>query len=596
MVSKIPVELYVQILNELPGRQPSTLTTVLSFLSASTVTRAAALERPVWEKLYRSRYTHCDETNEQQRRDRCGGDLRLMFMERYKQDSTALSLLDAIRTADLMYREASSTASQIVREMSFDVWDALELETQLPIPKVFRDPASDDMAEEPAPHALPRRFWARCLMGAIARSYVVRRWRRLLDHDEETTFDDVLAGFSAFLDRSPKEAVAQLDALALQCRQRLSAEGLELDKQKAGYNLVALIRAVREFIHDEGFAVATGTEFMNLMNQFPHHFLGAGRSTTIPISMCWIFCGICRRLSIQAEPTNTPGKVLSHITSPDPQSGDMLIDVCTNAPPIIFSSKDLTIRLAEAGLTPADERDTVFPADLGVMLRRAAQNTINFMRSRDALATPPDMWCRVDYSAKLAMYAFNATRGDPGSVQSLLCGIPMGCDLDHWPVLVDALLPPSEAEKIREEVPPYTIHRRQIEGWPPWFVGEVTLLGSKREEGYVIDWWAATVRRGRRFFYHVVVERGTIICSSADDRHPKPAPLTAATARRLRRYPDFFDRYFEDAVIPRADGMGGRFIPSLERQRSHPHDLDYGARWTKRLLEQVQDAADVSTA
>lgn len=64
-------------------------------------------------------------------------------------------------------------------------------------------------------------------------------------------------------------------------------------------------------------------------------------------------------------------------------------------------------------------------------------------------------------------------------------------------------------------------------------------------------------------------------------------PLTAEDARRLRRETVNFDQYFEDAVIPREDGLGGRLVPSLEMQTAYPDDLEYGARWTAQVLEEA---------
>ena len=47
MDTHLPVELYVQCLEQLPGREPSSLQAVVSFLSANSVTRVAALDKPV---------------------------------------------------------------------------------------------------------------------------------------------------------------------------------------------------------------------------------------------------------------------------------------------------------------------------------------------------------------------------------------------------------------------------------------------------------------------------------------------------------------------------------------------------------------------
>lgn len=202
MSPTLPVELYVQILRELPVKDQSTLTTIASFLSTSSLLRAAALEASVWEGLYQARYSNCDDDNETDRQARLHGNIRLMFIERRKTDREALRLLDLIRVDP---ENNQGLASQIVGEMSFDVWDVLGLEMQLAIPKVFRDPDTDDMEEDAAPHALPRRFWAKALRGSIARYYAVKIWVDMCVHPDDHSFDDVLLGLSAFMDFSPKE-------------------------------------------------------------------------------------------------------------------------------------------------------------------------------------------------------------------------------------------------------------------------------------------------------------------------------------------------------------------------------------------------------
>ena len=201
----MPVELYIQCLAQLPGREPSSLKTVVSLLSANSITRAAALDKPVWRNLYRSRYTHNVPEHEEKRLARYAGDWQMIFIERYKLDRAALELVDCIRTHP---EERDILSRRLVLEFSWDVWDALELETQVPIPHVFRDLAEEDPPaavphQEPAPHALPRRFWARASLGAMARYHAVKSWTRILKKDEGCTFEDVLTGLSAFMDVSP---------------------------------------------------------------------------------------------------------------------------------------------------------------------------------------------------------------------------------------------------------------------------------------------------------------------------------------------------------------------------------------------------------
>ncbi len=202
MDSHLPVELHIQCLVQLPGREPSSLQTVVSFLSANSVTRAAALDKPVWANLYRSRYTHNVPEREKERLARhATGDWQMLFIERYKLDRAALELVDYIRTR---VEDRDVASQRLVLEFSWDAWDALELESQVPIPHAFRDAAEDSAPNlELVPHALPRRFWATASLGAIARHNAVKSWARILKKDEACTFEDVLTGLSAFMDVSP---------------------------------------------------------------------------------------------------------------------------------------------------------------------------------------------------------------------------------------------------------------------------------------------------------------------------------------------------------------------------------------------------------
>ena len=201
----LPVELLTYILKELPGRDPASLKTAVSFLSANSVARAAALDNAVWKHLYESRYQHNDAQAEDERRARLRGDWRLMFIERYGLDRVALQLVDHIRTHPT---DRDAPAARIASELSAaGIWDALEAETTLPIPRAFRDPdGGDDMDEEPAPYALPRRYWAKATLGALARKEAVETWCTLLNSTLSRVadgFEEMLKGLSAFTDLAP---------------------------------------------------------------------------------------------------------------------------------------------------------------------------------------------------------------------------------------------------------------------------------------------------------------------------------------------------------------------------------------------------------
>ncbi|KAI1789814.1 Transglutaminase-like superfamily-domain-containing protein [Ganoderma leucocontextum] len=604
MDSHLPVELHIQCLVQLPGREPSSLQTVVSFLSANSVTRAAALDKPVWESLYRSRYTHNVPEREEERLTRYAGDWQMIFIERYKLDRAALELVDCIR----MHPEERDVAShRLVLEFSWDVWDALELETQVPIPHAFRDPAGESAPyQEPAPHALPRRFWATASLGAMARYHAVKNWARILKRDEGCTFEDVLTGLSAFMDISPYHISKQLDDLANQCRQRLTTAGMNLVYADPGCELLKIAVAVRDFLHDEGFAVASdGMAFYNPFNQFPHYFLTVGRSSTLPISINYVYSAICRRLGITALPTNTPRKVLCHIASNDPEQGDILVDPCAKTQPIVFSSRDLSVMLHEADMHPSFSRDAVMPAEFSTMVDRAVRNA--FATMRDVSHVDPVSGYtidRVQYGVSAAFATINA----PGVQITPM--VTEDCSLDNQVVLVDALLPvvpPARREMFMAELALYTASRLKYKIEPPrrrrslgtsagtvrWFVGQV-LSHPEDGEACVIGWtvvpgfampgdtdvtWTTT--------YQVLTKEGIVDVHNHSDHAGgrwASVAVTSTKLRWLRKHIYMFERFFEDAHVPRDDGVGGRLIPTLELQQQYPDDLEAGVHWTEHNL------------
>lgn len=195
---RLPVETYIHILSFLL-LEDSTVAVLVSFLSANPVLRAAAQDPSLWKAHYLARYRHAIEANERARQVACGGDWLQLYTARRTLDRRALLRVDEIRalagTADVALQQ--ELASEIVREFGMDVVDALERETQVPVPRVFREDAADVEDEDPVPHAFPRRFWAKAVLGAVLRNAAVKKWRA------GESFEDLLGGLSAFFTIPP---------------------------------------------------------------------------------------------------------------------------------------------------------------------------------------------------------------------------------------------------------------------------------------------------------------------------------------------------------------------------------------------------------
>ena len=137
-----------------------------------------------------------------------------MYIARRTLDCRALEAIDEIR---LQLHGRHAKAAAFATEFSFDAWTALEREAELPLPGylcgeggLLDEDIDMDYAE--VPHALPRRYWAKAMMGVLARRYTLQKWIRLYsdEEDQSVTFEDALAGLSAFHDYSPKYVSASL--------------------------------------------------------------------------------------------------------------------------------------------------------------------------------------------------------------------------------------------------------------------------------------------------------------------------------------------------------------------------------------------------
>ena len=197
-MSLLPVELHIYILKQLSGRELTSVKTIVSYLSANSVTRAAALDKSVWEHLYRSHYVSSEVSpKETERRARLKTDWRMMYIERHTIDRTALQLLDHIRAHP---EDLKASAGRFALECACDAWDALQIEAELPIPRCFRDPTVDDMNVDPVPEALPRSFWAKAALGALCRLQSIQTWYGMSHESDPSAFEELLIGLSAFAD------------------------------------------------------------------------------------------------------------------------------------------------------------------------------------------------------------------------------------------------------------------------------------------------------------------------------------------------------------------------------------------------------------
>ncbi|KAI0931746.1 hypothetical protein AcW2_000568 [Taiwanofungus camphoratus] len=603
----LPIEIYIHILGFLPPTEGSAdigVKTLVSCLSTNGQLRAAALTSSLWESHYLARYTTCDEERERQRREETNGDWRLMYLARRALDSSALRLLDDIR---VQLSGRYQKARVFTQELSFDVWDALERESQLPLPAYFRernevDGEEGETDEKDVPHALPRRYWAKTMMGVIARHHTLRMWARLYSGGPEgdsITFEEALAGLSTFFDESPKRIYSWLGELAARCRRTLLDACVELDPHSPKYDLPDLCIRIRQIFRSLGFANAEGPDFYDMLNQFPHALMEKNPRRTIPMSLVYVFVAICRRLGIQAAPTNFPGKVLCHITPADQNAHEMLFDVCENTLPLVFTSQDTSRVLTEVGLPLDAHVDLIRPCRVATILQRAAANIIIAVRwnQRRTMGSLAEMHTWSTYAA-FCVFLFSM----PDNNQ-ILPHIVNAKPLDALAVLQDIACPvlePANRTALEQlcldveqadEQAMHTIMKRS-DSSVKYFIGLVVRHVLYDYVGCIIAWhplclahedMTAIIEKDRlgqgwdQPFYWLILVDGSKKYVAEEDL--SPICPTKGIVREMLKSRSVFGQYFEGVQVSDAASQRGRLLLTQELQTLYPEDNYAGSLW-----------------
>ncbi|KZT75034.1 hypothetical protein DAEQUDRAFT_18423 [Daedalea quercina L-15889] len=606
----LPTELYAAVLSFLPPDDDfsdTSVKTLVNCFGASAQLRAAAKQSLIWKPHYCARYTECVEEREAERRTKFKGDYRLMYIARRRLDRRALEAVDEIRT-QLSGRHARAAA--FVKEFSFDAWNALEQEARLPVPAYLSGDETGilggdvDLDSDDVEHALPRRYWAKAMMGLIARRYTLQKWVRLYSAEEEdqpVTFEEALAGLSAFYDQSPKHISKWLGMLAHDCRVQLTVAGVELDPASPGYDLPSLVVRLRDTLRGMGFHIADGDDFYNPLNQFPHAFMRTESRKTIPMGLVYVYASVARRLGIRASPTNYPGKVLCHIDPIDPEQNEMLFDVCGQSLPIIFTSRDLRQVLVDIGLRPDMPAEIIRPCKVGTILHRAAANTIiavrwNQRRSGGAF-TENQAWC--------SYAAFCISLFQPQDMQ--ISSQIIDCKpLDAMAVLNDVVGPAlnplaresltRQCEKLVEEDEEFarTVWPRTGERPVLFFVGLIVQHAKYEYAGCIIGWHPMCLakedlspvmevqRLARGWdqpFYWVLTADGNKRYAAEEDLHP--IEVRKGVVKRMFDNRSVFGRFFEGVQLDESRKRG-RLLPTTELQTLFPEDDQIGSSWVRR--------------
>ncbi|KAG2062271.1 YccV-like-domain-containing protein [Suillus hirtellus] len=603
-IRELPFDLYVQILEQLTPLTGSdeSIIVLISCLKTNTLLRAAASVSRLWEPHYRARYTICDPAKEQSRKRSTGGDWRLMYFERRRIDLETLEILFKI----VMERGDGrlERAREVNTKFSFDAWNVLEMAANCPLPDTFRETGVSDRKPIP-PHAVPLRFWAQMLLGAIARSNAVCTWGKLISNDTPQSLELSFACMSSFFVYPPMKVLSQLEELATLCKiyfikHQIPVDPAEFTNDSAKLKLVC--SSICDFLWSCGFEAADGERFHMLQNRFPHLFLTTHQAT-IPISLVYIFVCIARKMGVTAAPTDFPSRVLAVVSSPHPHVSEFFVDVFGSRTQAILTLHDDIPRfLIQVGIHTNTILPWISSASSTSMLLRASRNVLASVNNFPAGAAAPEVELHTAIYASLMINAI--FMNDRRYLLNIIKHINRFL-LDLLPVLVDSLTPllhPYLQEQLTthcnaimedEKEAATTFHPRSaLTREVKFFVGMVFKHAAHGYVGYVYGWdpscaadedWIREMgvdllSRGRHQpFYHALDQSGSLRYVAEDNI--RATFLEPAHVHRIFTDAPRAGMYFED--LTQVDGRA-RFLLSPELNAAYPDDEAFGDRWLRQ--------------
>jgi F-box protein 21 len=196
MNNLLHLDIYVHILNQLEVSRTTdeSVKVLANCLQTSSTLREAAILSSIWKPHYNSRYRYCDAEREARRKEDNCGDWRLMYAERRRLDRCVLCLTDEIVHERIGRGERAKLLNSAY---GFDAWDVLELEARRPVPDPFQE--HDENVTAP-PQTITRRFWAKQVLGVIARHHALSLWGRLINSrdNDALSFEDSISALSSF--------------------------------------------------------------------------------------------------------------------------------------------------------------------------------------------------------------------------------------------------------------------------------------------------------------------------------------------------------------------------------------------------------------
>ncbi|KAH6916986.1 hypothetical protein BKA70DRAFT_1382030 [Coprinopsis sp. MPI-PUGE-AT-0042] len=612
----LPLDILVNVLHWLPPSRalisPS-VRTLLSCSIASSLLREAASLAAIWEPHYRARYRHCQKEKEEQRRSSVNNNWRDLYLIRQHLDNEALGL---VRT--MIYEVHSRTdATQQLLDFGMDAWDVLSLSHERK--SVSRILESDDPLEF-GPEPLTWTYWVEAMARGLTKQDAIRAWSSMLAsgadaQGERPNFEEAQCYTSSFFGVPQLDIMETLSSLSERCKDFLGSRGRVLDPESASYDLPSLCREIYLYMQSEGMTLASGLQYQQLMNKFPHTYLSTHKPT-IPLSLAHTFCSIAKRVGIRALPINFPGRVLIEVSHPKKD-----ID-----PPLILNpsaSQENRFVLNERSdwVTDSEFPFPVFPGPhdgmftpshgVGPMLTRTSYNILNAMR--DGTSTVMQKSASVLCSMCIGLL----TSDDAMIIQSLFAMLDLSPLDSH--ILYKTLLPSIKGDALqyqllrercsdafRQEQLDTLDLKRRVEGQSPEFFVGMGIRHAKFDYQGVIYGWDATCKQSEQWmqqmgvdnlskgrnqpFYHVFVASEVVPSSPryVAEENIIPIEVDEALVTALFSRIDGAGKQFGHVVFNRegeGQSFSGRFLQSPESRNVYPDDEAYAVGWAQRRYE-----------
>ncbi|KAF8632957.1 hypothetical protein AX15_001559 [Amanita polypyramis BW_CC] len=613
MLPQLPFDVLVHICRSIPASRldDEDVKTLSHCLQVNRLFRDACVDPFVWKTHYHCRYTLSEPRLESERKLLFGNDWLALYTERRRIDKIAMAQLQGM----VMDRAHRYDCAEALLQMSLDVWDALDIDCQLPIPAPFRiSPSEPDGVV--SDHALTRRYWARSMADTIVRCAALDVWKDIIDGDNNSgpaddsdvqsgaSFEFAMSAFSCFFGRPLSETTARLDQLGDECKAFLIDEGCTLDPSDPCYDLPRICRYICLFMYSQGFGVAEPRLYRKMLNHFPHSYLITNKRT-LPISLVHVFIAISRRIGIGASPVNFPGTVLVNVATENPQSPNIIINPSTMDPATCVMNIPVDIEAITSDLpVPVDSLPGfLVPSKAKAMLRRASHNIL--FAFQEDIDVDFSQWQPAMFAAVTAQFLLQTELPFLRVLVESFRGLTI---LDCSTFILNKLAPmvsqpyrdllEQRCDPIKNEEAIVAGIRRTRLGSVTvrYFVGMVIRHIRYGFVGCIIGWdftcrapeeWIKRMnvdqlKKGRKQpFYRIIVDDGT--SRYVAEENVVYVDLNLEIVQRLFSSTPELPVYFEDVELGR-DGKGwsrGRFLLSPDSLRAYPNDEEVGALWVR---------------